>query len=446
MSLPTLSSDSNQSEAASEKGESNTARPGDNQTPGASEQGGRRVADQPSGEEERPAGSHLAGQAVEISNSQVVYPIANRPKREHKGGLTGDVEVSKHKLLRDRDLQLKLAVGAALSASAYYTRINVGLSASSTRGLADVTDIDVLGLKYDLTFSPEAMAVSCKTGTAKSLSAAKEVFYLRGVLDYVGAGTGVVAFLNKPIPSHLRDLGRRLRVLVLSGPEIETWCQSLVNGLPDPGYYDLRAFEAYLNVWTNPVNTELLAYLRTDYWFHLDFRNLQNLIGHLRRLSAKVSDRYKLLDIVVLDTAAHLCLTIFDLCHQIRMMGLPSITETTSAYLFGGTVSFKARKDLYLRVQQLLASTGVLRSGGPTLPPLEPTYTQALSELAIRFIERPHASILIPQVIQDGVWRRLGEKGMPSQDDKNSLAAEKLTQDLIDFLLAATGSKVRVKL
>jgi hypothetical protein len=355
-----------------------------------------------------------------------------------------DVELNKNRLLRDRDLQLKLAVGAALASSGYYTRLNVALSATSNRGLADVTDIDVLGLKHDLTFTSEAIAVSCKSGTAKSLSAAKEIFYLRGVLAYIGAGTGVVAFLNKPIPSHLRDLGRRLNVLVLSGSEIESWCDSLTNGIPDTGYFDLRTFENYLNVWTNPANTELLTYLRADYWFHLDFRNLQNLIGHLRRLIANIGDRYKLFDIILLDTAAHLCLTIFDLCHEIRMMGLTAIMETTSAYLFGGTVSFKARKDLYLRVQELLASTGVLRKGGPTLPPLEPLYTQSLSEIAIRFIERPHAATLIPQIIQDRIWQRLGANAMPCRDDKNFLAAEKLTQDLIDFLLNATGAKSRV--
>jgi len=356
------------------------------------------------------------------------------------------VVASKHKLLRDHDLPIKLAVGASLATSNYYTRINVGLSATSSRGLGDVTDIDVLGLKYDLTFNPEVIAVSCKSGNSKSLSPAREVFYLRGVLDYVRASTGIAAFLNKPISPHLRDLGRRLNVLILSGTEIESWCRSLTNGLPDPGYFEESGFERYLTIWANnSASTDLMAYLRTDYWFHLDFRNLQNVIGHLRKLSSKVGTSREWLEIVVLDSAAHLCLTLFDLCHQIRMMGLTSIIETTSAYLFGGTVSFKARRDLYLRVQQLLASTGVLGSGGPTLPPLEPLYTQALAELAIRFIERPHAATIIPQVMQDSIWRRLGAQGMPPMDDKNSLAAEKLAQDAIDFLDIATGANWKIK-
>jgi hypothetical protein len=90
-------------------------------------------------------------------------------------------------------------------------------------------------------------------------------------------------------------------------------------------------------------------------------------------------------------------------------------------------------------VRELLASTGVIADKGPTLPPLEPAYTKALAELTIRFIERPHASVLIPQILQDNFWRAFGAKGV-AEDSKNFLAAEKLAQDLLDFLKDATGA------
>src|SRR6266550_3677677 len=109
------------------------------------------------------------------------------------------------------------------------------------------------------------------------------------------------------------------------------------------------------------------------------------------------------------------------------MLGIASITDTTASYLFGGATSLKARRDLYSRVQQLLSSTGVVGQDGPALPPLEPPYSQALAELAVRFIERPHAAVLIPLIIQDNLWRLLGAQGLPPREDKNFLAAEKLT-------------------
>jgi hypothetical protein len=184
----------------------------------------------------------------------------------------------------------------------------------------------------------------------------------------------------------------------------------------------------------------LAGYLETDFWFHFDFRNLQNLIVHLKKISSKLNGSDGWHSIIAWDAAAHLCLTIFDLCRQVRMLGLSVIADTTAAYLFGGAASLKARRDLYGKVQQLLASTGVAGQGGSSLPPLEPAYSQGLAELALRFIERPHSAILIPTVIQDNFWRLLGAPGLPNREDKTFLAAEKLTQDLLDFIKTATGA------
>lgn len=340
---------------------------------------------------------------------------------------------------QDQDLPAKLRIAPALATNGYYVRINVALSATHARGLADVTDIDVLGMRYDITFTPSTIAVSCKSGEAKGTSPAKEIFYLRGVLDYIHATTGVVAFTKKPVPPHLRDLGRRLDILVLSRNEVAEWCDSLVNGLPSLGYFQPSAYEQFLQSWTR-TDSGLSDYLRTDYWFHLDFRNLQNILVHLKKLAPKLTGQQPWHTLVLLDTAVHFCLTFFDLCRQIRLLGQATVTETTAAYLFGGAPTFKARRDLYTKVQQLLSSTGILAPSGPSLPPLEPPYSAALAELAIRCIARPQAATLIPMILQDTFWRALGATGAPPREDTNFLAAEKLTQDLLDFLKLATGA------
>lgn len=340
---------------------------------------------------------------------------------------------------KDQDLPLKLRVASSLVTSGYYVRINVGLSATSSRGLADVTDIDVIGIRHDVTFKQDAIAVTCKSGESKALSPAREIFYLRGVLDYVNALNGVAVFSRKPIPAHIRDLGRRLNILALSGIEIDDWCNSLTKDMPEHGFFKESDYDEYLKGWARISDGNLVDYFRADYWFYYDFRNLQNIIGLLKRNAPRLTVQHKWVSLILLDAAVHLCLTVFDLCRQVRLLGLSSIADTTTAYLFGGAPSFKARKDLYTKVQHLLASTGVLSPSGPSLPPLEPIYTEALSELAIRLIERPHAAILIPLVLQDNFWRVLGAKGVCWTETKNSLAAEKLAQDLLEFIKKASG-------
>ena len=125
------------------------------------------------------------------------------------------------------------------------------------------------------------------------------------------------------------------------------------------------------------------------------------------------------------------------------MLGIGAVHQVTPAYLFGGDTSFKARRDFYTKVTELLSSTGVVSSDGPALPQLEPEYTQALAELAVRFVERPTCAVRVPLVLQDVLWRALGAQGAPIREDKNSLAAEKLAQDLLDFLKVTSRASWR---
>ena len=87
----------------------------------------------------------------------------------------------------------------------------------------------------------------------------------------------------------------------------------------------------------------------------------------------------------------------------------------------------------------MLSATGIIASTGPSLPPLEPAYTKGLAELVLRFIERPHAAIMVPQIIQDETWKALGAPGHEQAENSNTLAAQKFTQDLLDFLKGAAG-------
>lgn len=342
--------------------------------------------------------------------------------------------------IADLDLPLKLHAAKALSASGYYCKVNVSLSSVGGHGLSDVTDVDVLAIRNEVTFRPTTMAVSCKSGEAKSLSPSREIFYVRGVLNYFSADEGAALFSKKPVPQHLKELGRNLGVLVLSGAEVDEWTKSLLNGIGEFGYFDEKYYSGYIQAITHPAVETLTDYLFTDYWFYRDFRNLQNVIGHYKKVSPVLKGEAPWQTIVVLETGVHLSLSILQLCRHIRAMGLSGLAESTAAYLFGGVTSFKARRDLYARVVQLLTSTGMVPKEGPVLPPLEPAYTPALAELVVRLIERPHSSVLVPQILQEEIWRALGASGLIQEETKRILAAQKLAQDLLDFLRSASGA------
>ena len=331
---------------------------------------------------------------------------------------------------------MKLRVASALAASGYYCNINVKLSATAESGLADVTDADVLAIAHDVTFTPRIIAVTCKSG--QKVGVAKEIFYLRGVLEYLRADEGIALFAV-PIPQHLRDLGRALDVLVLGGSESESWHEGVTVGVPETGYFDGIRYDKLKKSLKVVEISSLNEWLTTDFWFFRDFRNFSRGVGRLRAVIAKLTGKSSWHEVAFLNVAAHLSLTMLDLCRDVRMLGVERVTDTTAAYLFGGISSYRGRKELYTRVQQVLAKTGVLEKEGLTLPPLEPSYATMLAELAIRYVDRPAAAIHVPQVLQNAIWVAAGAKGLGFDEDVNRIASQKLAQDLLDFLRNAAG-------
>ena len=163
---------------------------------------------------------------------------------------------------------MKLRVAAALAARGYYCNINVRLSATAESGLIDVTDADVLAIAHDLTFAPRIIAATCKSGQKVSL--AKEVFYLRGLLEYLKADEGMALFAV-PIPQHLRDLGRELNVLVLGRGESESWHKGVTVGVPDAGYFEKVLYDKLEKSLKVTEISSLNEWLTTDFWVFSGF-------------------------------------------------------------------------------------------------------------------------------------------------------------------------------
>lgn len=338
---------------------------------------------------------------------------------------------------KDLDFGLKLKTASALAASGYSCRLNVPLSAVGDVGLADVTDIDVLAIGRDLTFTPQMICVSCKAGG--KIVVAKELFYLRGVLHYIGGDEGILLLSGRDIPPHLRELAAGLSLLVLAMEEVEQWHASLVNGVHMPGYFEDKLFEEYQKaLLAIPPSQGIALFLKADYWFYRDFRNVQNLVGHLKKYATSLDGKSRLHTTQFLDVGWHFSQTVLDLCLHAQRGGIQRLPETVNSYLFGGHTSYRARKDLLSAVSQLLAKTGVAKASA--MPSLDPVYAPDLAELLLRFLERPQAAILVPLVLQDALWRDLGAPGMGYATSKNGLAAFKLAQDLIDFLKMASNA------
>src|SRR5690242_9311943 len=119
--------------------------------------------------------------------------------------------------MAEQDLTQKLAMERILWAAGYYTRSNVKLAAATAaparaRASADLTDVDVLGIRFLDDLEQRKLAVDCKSGAG--VSPIGRTFWLKGVMDHVGADRGYVV-LARTIPEHQRAAAADLGITII---------------------------------------------------------------------------------------------------------------------------------------------------------------------------------------------------------------------------------------
>src|ERR1700754_1109618 len=103
----------------------------------------------------------------------------------------------------DQDLGLKLRFRRILFCQGYWSPIEVELSQYEAYGTGlkrkSLTDLDVLGIKYDELFTPFRVVGDCKSG--RNVSDASRMFWLKGVNDYFGADQAY--YIHSIINNHI---------------------------------------------------------------------------------------------------------------------------------------------------------------------------------------------------------------------------------------------------
>lgn len=305
-----------------------------------------------------------------------------------------------------QDYLLKLGSARALSATGHYVRLDVALSAppvsAAWKGkLTDITDVDVLGASYDIDFHMNLVCITCKSGKSTSLSPIRECFTLAGVMKYLGATRGHAVFAAKKVEPHMATLAAQLDVGLMDHHEWSTWSQQLTDQSPFPVIFEDKIYldvRDRLSKWSEI--RDLLAYLRNDFWFYRDFRNVQISIAMLKRVKNHLRDS-PLSHFIFRDASAMFSLALMDLCRFIRQTGVKRLNDALPPYLFGGTATYRSRQDLLTKVEELLRRHGVLEKT-LSLPALDPPYLKSLLELTLRLVSKPQFASQIPCYL---MWR-----------------------------------------
>ncbi|MBD1921910.1 hypothetical protein H6F77_12510 [Microcoleus sp. FACHB-831] len=345
----------------------------------------------------------------------------------------------------DADLNFKLRFKRILFLMGYYSPIEVMLSQyhDDNKGApkrSDVTDLDVLGIKYDAVLNSHKIICDCKTG--RKVSDVNRLFWLRGVCDYFGANLGY--FLRTKVDNHARAIAPKLGLRVIDERELRALEKSLnvdelVLPITDIEFYSNRNQLWGINVLKGSRPTpeeiqikEVYSYLSYLYWFFDSHRNLFNLIERFQKVSHLLrssNPRDVLLAYTGLERFAH-CL--LEMGSYIYSRGLSEVQSNARIYLYGGVMGLREREKFFDLLHQFTN----------TNESLDPIYLQDILEVTNQMLHHPQSgSQVLPYLEAIYSWCvQLGNNDLqPVLNGKVETGVIVITRNMCISFCRATG-------
>ena len=122
-------------------------------------------------------------------------------------------------LVDEKDTALKFQLMRYLWNQGFFVRRNVSLEQGHVKGRRAIqyTDIDVLAVRVEPTLSTRLQVADCKSG--QGAKTAERLFWLKGVMDFVGAESGYFLRTNL-VDNKYREIASQLRIAPLSADHL----------------------------------------------------------------------------------------------------------------------------------------------------------------------------------------------------------------------------------
>jgi hypothetical protein len=345
---------------------------------------------------------------------------------------------------QDRDLSLKLRFRRILFCQGYWSPIEVELSQyESLDGSIkrrSLTDLDVLGVKYDELFTPFRVVGDCKSG--RNVSDVNRLFWLKGVSDYFGADQAY--FIYPVIKVHTRGIAPKLGLRVLDEEALSVLEKNLdvaAFGLP---LADISVHEAIAKLWGinvpkgNKPNDQQLklkqaySFLSYSYWYIEQHRNLLNVINHFTEIAPLLDIQnaaHVLLAYTGLERFAH---SLLETASFVFAQGGTNVPRDARSYIYGGPLALKERETFFKLLRDLTNSN----------EQLDPSYLQDVIELLGRMIRNPDGACdILRHISAIYLWcvHLRHSTLLPLNGAKENTAAIVLTRDAALTFARITG-------
>lgn len=348
---------------------------------------------------------------------------------------------------RDADAPLKVRAARFLWHLGYVCPMEVAVSANEVSygelKRSSLTDIDVLGIKFDKDLSWHTVIADCKSGRE---SASSRLFWMRGVMQFFSAERGYLVMPK--IGDETREMALRLAISLLDEDNLSRYERdkhlAKVKWITDASYTAYKNLWGYRGVKVKPLTQEeqalrrFYAFFSYRYWYQAEYLNVLQAVTIFRDAAGSVD---KQSDQRRAKVAAYSGLMLFavallKMCGSVMATKSDEIHNEMRRYIFGGA----ARAIERAREMKVLGEVA-----GQKLK-LEPDYYDALLELANRLITFSDYSAEMPRYAQMILsWNILGDnKGTLAESLGELFEADtvKLLKDTAEFLCTASGFDV----
>lgn len=286
----------------------------------------------------------------------------------------------------------------------FFSRSHLTLKSYFYPESVDVTDIDVLGIRFSTSFNPEVTICECKSGESNGI--VDRILWLLGLSKYFAASNSLV--VRKVIPAKIKHFAQEVGVVPvdyarLAELEKQIEIPSNFSGSCDYEFYEPRIQKYYQNIKDDPQLSKVYWFLRSRFWYTENSTRMKQAITALEMLSK--NPKSESLRWLIYEATILLSLSLVYLCREIFSFSESERSEYIRNLLTTGVGSPEFSKRVLDATYGIIVAMVKERSGESEkidyeklqIPP--PDYASALTDLATRMLQRPMTSIQVPRFL-----------------------------------------------
>lgn len=333
----------------------------------------------------------------------------------------------------DKDQTLKLLTKLLFEQMGFVAEAEVQITAKSYHAQyarEQISDYDVLGIRFEKDLTFRRIAAECKSGESKAL---EELLKLSGIMAAFQIERGY--FVKTRIHQNAREVAAGIRVTTLDEQEIRDLLSTAFKLDVPAVLLRQEAAARKLDELTSSLQTRFQAvhhYLMFEFWGAEPHRNLQNIIKLSRGLRTTTKDDDPLHHYLFYRLTYHFTITLLQLAGKVLATSFGQPDRGIAVFVFGGPRERREREVLFDHLNRLLTTKGADASK------FEPDYLGPLAEVVVRIVRSAPSAAAIPQFLAnlvDHIYFGMELLDSKPLDD----IVRKLAQDIGFFLIRHSG-------